>query len=68
MNKDFLQLLMDRTGFPDEAKAAYNRDADKLDPAAMDGAIEFFYENDFDIGLVTPLINEMAERDRKSVV
>lgn len=67
MNKDFLQLLMDRTGFPDEAKAAYNRDADKLDPAAMDGAIEFFYENDFDIGLVTPLIDEMAESSGVSV-
>lgn len=61
MNKDFLQLLMDRTGFPDEAKAAYNRDAEKLDPVAMDSAIEFYYENDFDTAQVQPLIEAMAE-------
>ena len=62
MNKDFLKLLMDRTGFPEEAKAAYTRDADKLDPEAVDGAIEFFYETDFDISQLEPLIGDMAER------
>lgn len=61
MNKDFLRLLMDRTGFPDEAKAAYEQAADRLDPEALDGAIDFFYDNDFDIGLTTPLIEDMAE-------
>lgn len=67
MNKEFLQLLMERTGFPEEAKTAYNQDAGKLDPEAMDGAISFFYENDFDIGLVTPLIEDMAETSGVSV-
>lgn len=60
MNKEFLQLLMERTGFPEEARAVYNCEADKLDPEAMDGAIEFFYENDFDMALVTPLVEDMA--------
>lgn len=67
MNRDFLELLMERTGFPAEAQAAYNLAADKLDPAAMDGAIDFFYENDFDIGLLTPLIEDMAENSGVSV-
>lgn len=67
MNRDFLQLLMERTGFPEEARTAYNCEADKLDPQAMDGAVSFFYENDFDIGLVTPLIEDMAGASGVSV-
>lgn len=65
MNKKFLQLFMDKTDFPQEAKSSLLEDADTLTSAeqeeALDGAVEFFYENDFDIKLTEPLINEMAE-------
>lgn len=67
MNKDFLQLLMERTGFPDEAKTAYMKAAGRLDPGAVDGAISFFYENDFDIAQLTPLIEDIAETSGVSV-
>ena len=67
MNKEFLQQLMDRTAFPAEAQAAYNEASARLDPEAMDGAVDFFYENDFDIGLTTPLIEDMAETSGVSV-
>lgn len=61
MNQAFLQELMEKTGFPQEAKAAYLRDVEKLDPEALEGAEEFFYENDFSIKLTQPLIDQMAE-------
>ncbi len=61
MNKDFLQVLMDRTGFPAEAQEAYREAAGRLDPAQMDGAIAYYYENDFDTQLVAPLVEKMAE-------
>lgn len=67
MNKEFLQTLMERTAFPNEAQAAYNEALDRLDPGAVDGAIEFFYDHDFDIALLTPLIEDMAESSGVSV-
>ena len=67
MNKDFLQLLMERTGFPDEAKTAYMEAAGRLDSGAVDGAIRFFYEHDFDIAMLTPLIEDIAETSGVSV-
>ncbi|RKJ42040.1 hypothetical protein D7X94_00750 [Acutalibacter sp. 1XD8-33] len=61
MNKEFLQLFLEKTGFPQEAKEAYAQAVEKLDGEAMDGAIEFFYENDFSIPLTQPLVDDMAE-------
>lgn len=66
MNKEFLQLLMEKTGFPDEARAELLKNADILTAAeqeeALDGAVEFFYDNDFSISLSTPLIEEIAKK------
>lgn len=66
MNKEFLRLLMEKTGFPEEAKAELLQNADALTAAgqeeALDGAVEFFYDNDFSISLSSPLIEEIAEK------
>jgi len=66
MNKEFLQLMMEKTEFPAEAKAFLSESADTLISAgqgeALNGAVEFFYENDFSMDLVQPMIQEMAER------
>ncbi len=67
MNIDFLRLLMDRTGFPKEAEAAYIESAGRLDPEAVDGAISFFYETDFDIAQLTPLIEDISQSSGVSV-
>ncbi len=65
MNKDFLQLFMEKTGFPQEAKDALTQAADQLSKAgqeeAMAGAIAFYYENDFSAQTTQPLIEEMAQ-------
>lgn len=65
MNKDFMRLLMEKTGFPAEARTAYEEAASVLErtgqAVAMDGAVEFYYDNDFSTELVTPLIEEMAK-------
>ena len=46
MDLDFLKLLMDKTGFPEEAKKEALRSAGTLIQAgqeeALDGAVEFF--------------------------
>ena len=60
MNIDFLKLLMDRTKFPQQAQEAYLQAAEKIDADSMDGAIEFYYENDFSAKQTQPLIEEMA--------
>lgn len=64
MDLDFLNLLMDRTGFPQEAKAEALRASQSLVHAgkekALDGAVEFFYSHDLDIKLVTPLIDSIG--------
>lgn len=66
MNKEFLRLMMEKTEFPAEARAFLLESADTLVKAgqgeALDGAVEFFYENDFSIALVQPQIEEMAEK------
>lgn len=46
MDLDFLKLLMDKTGFPEEAKKEALRSAGTLIQAgqeeALDGAVDFF--------------------------
>lgn len=67
MNLNFLQLLMEKTGFPQEAQQAYRAAAGQIDPSEMAGAIAFYYENDFDTRLVAPLIEEMSSHSGVSV-
>lgn len=66
MNKEFMLLLTEKTGFPAEAREAYSEAADVLERTgqaeAMDGAVEFYYENDFSTELAAPLIQDMAEK------
>lgn len=67
MNLNFLQLLMEKTGFPQEAQEAYRAAAGQIDPEEMAGTISFYYENDFDTQLTAPLIDEMAAHSGVSV-
>lgn len=65
MDLDFLKLLMDKTGFPEEAKKEALRSAGTLIQAgqeeALDGAVEFFYEQNLDTELTTPLIEMISQ-------
>lgn len=65
MNKEFLQLMMERTEFPAEARTFLLESADALVNAGQEedlgGTVEFFYENDLSIALTEPQIQEMAE-------
>ncbi len=64
MNKEFLQLLMEKTGFPEEAQTSLLESAEKLAKAgqeeALDGGVEFFYENSFNAELTQPLVESIA--------
>lgn len=64
MNKTFLQLLMDKTSFPEEAKSSLKKSADAVTSSgqeeALDGAVEFFGENDFNVELTQPVVEEIA--------
>lgn len=64
MNKEFLQLLMEKTNFPAEAKASLLESTEKLTASgqeeALDGAVDFFAENDFSVELTKPLTEEIA--------
>lgn len=66
MNKQFYSLLMEKTDFPKEAREELLKNADVLTAAgqeeALDGAVGFFYDNDFSISLSRPLIEEIAEK------
>ncbi len=42
MNLNFLQLLMEKTGFPQEAQEAYRAAAGQIDPEEMAGTISFY--------------------------
>ena len=70
MNKEFYALLMDKTEFPEEAKKELLESAGLLAKAgqeeALTGAVEFFYENDFSIDRVQPIIEEIAEKAKLS--
>lgn len=65
MNQNFMHLFMEKTDFPQEALEFLTQAAGRLTAAgqeeAMDGTIEFYYENDFDTRLTQPLIEEMAQ-------
>ncbi len=65
MDLDFLKLLMEKTGFPEEAKEEALHSAGVLAQAgqeeALDGAVEFFYQQDLDIKLTSPLIEAISQ-------
>lgn len=71
MNIEFYKQLMDKTGFPEEARQALARSAEALlqinGGADIPGAVEFFYENNLDIKLVTPFIEGIAENSGEHV-
>lgn len=63
MNHEFLRLFMEKTAFPAEAQAFLTEAARQMEgqAEAMAGAIQFYYENDFDAALTQPLIEDMAQ-------
>lgn len=65
MDRNFLQLLIVKTNFPEEARQELLRCAGRLaecgQEEALDGAVEFFYEHDCSIKLTTPLMESIAE-------
>lgn len=61
MNLEFLDLLMEKTGFPQEARAAYREAAAKLDPVKMEEAIQHYYDVGFDLKEAQPLVEAMAQ-------
>lgn len=67
MNMEFLDLLMEKTGFPQEARAAYQEAAAKLDSAKMEEAIRHYYEVGFRLEEAQPLVEEMAQASGVSV-
>lgn len=61
MNLEFLDLLMDKTGFPQEAREAYREAAAKLDAVKMEEAIRHYYHVGFKLEEVQPLVEAMAQ-------
>lgn len=65
MDRDFLKLFMDKTDFPEEAKAEVFRCGELLvqtgQEKALDGAVEFYYDNNLDVNLVEPMIQSIGE-------
>ena len=65
MDRAFTQELMEKTGFPAEARQAFTQAEEQLlsagQEAALDGAVEFYYENDLSTKLVEPLLEEIAQ-------
>lgn len=65
MNKEYLKLFTEKTEFPSEAVTELCKAADTLAEKGQNdavlGAVEFFFDNDFDIKLTEPLIEEIAK-------
>lgn len=65
MDQQFWKLLMDKTGFPEEAREEFLRAGRQLKDAgqeeALDGAVEFFYNHDLDIKLAAPLLEDVSQ-------
>lgn len=64
MDRQFLQLFLDRTHFPGEAREALARALEVLARAdqekALDGAVDLFYSQDLDLKPTAPLVEDMA--------
>lgn len=65
MEQNYLKLFMEKTAFPAEAQEELLKNAGILTAAdqeeTLDGAVEFFYDNDFSMALSQPMIEEMAQ-------
>lgn len=65
MDLEFQKLLMDKTDFPQEVKECFLQAGEQLrdqgQEEALDGAVSFFYENDFDVKLTQPLLDSISE-------
>lgn len=65
MNKEYLKLFTVKTEFPSEAVTELCKTAETLAEKGQNdavlGAVEFFFDNDFDIKLTEPLIEEIAK-------
>ena len=65
MNPSFHKLLMEKTGFPAQARQALLQAGERLRAAgqepAFDGAVAFYSENAFDAGMTQPLAEALAE-------
>lgn len=65
MDLEFQKLLMEKTDFPQEAKDCFLQAGEKLrslnQEEALDGAVTFFYENNFDTAMTQPLLDVIAE-------
>lgn len=70
MNMEFLKLFLTKEDFPAEARESLLESAGVLkaqgQEEVLDGAVEFFYENDFDMKLTEPLVAEIAEAAKLS--
>lgn len=65
MNRDFCDLLMEKTHFPPEGKLSLLESFDALKAGCegdLDGAVKFYYDNHFDTKTTQPLVDHMAER------
>lgn len=71
MDQQFLKLLMDKTGFPEEAKQEAPRCQDVLvqtgQEEALDGAVECLYSHDLDLKVVEPLVKAIADESGVNV-
>ncbi len=65
MDRKYLQLFLEKTGFPEEGEKSLRESAGLLESTgleeSLDGAVEFFYENDFNIDLTQPLAEEIGK-------
>lgn len=61
LDQDFMALLMEKTGFPEEAKTFLLESAGKVDADALWAALEAFYAGGFSTKDTQPAIDQMAE-------
>lgn len=71
MNRDFLELFMEKTSFPEEARQELRRCNQLLDGAglgeALQGAASFFYHSQCSVKAVEPLLQGVAASSGISV-
>ena len=71
MNRDFLELFMEKTSFPEEARQELRRCNQLLDGAglgeALQGAVSFFYHSQCSVKAVEPLLQGVAASSGISV-
>ncbi len=61
LDKGFMALLMEKTGFPEEAKTFLLESAGKVDADALSAALDDFYAGGFSTKDTQPAIDQMAE-------